>query len=422
MSFRSRAFALAAVSSFAVGCSDSPAPAEPIAAPRASAAPAPAGLFHRFVSIGTSISMGWQSDGVVGSGQAESWTVQLAALAGRDQTQPRLQETGCKAPLMAPLALGIRTSGEGAAVADAAAACSALEPGVTLPAQSVAIASATTADALNTTPESNTHPLFSRLYSRVLPSGTTQLQAALAQKPKFISVELGGNEVLNARSGIAIPGVTITPYAVWAQQYETLIAQVAAEVDRGVLMGLINDAADFPGFRRGAEIWNDRLRMGALHVAVDQNCANSQNLIFVPVRVPTAVAMGAASKANQGPMVPFTCADFGLGVQDFVLTPGDVTLVNTQLAQMNAFIAAKAEQIGFAYVPLEALYGRADLKPDFNAIALMTGTQPYGPYISLDGIHPNGAGHTVLAGAAASAINARYGLAIPKSRAWMAFR
>jgi hypothetical protein len=366
--------------------------------------------------------MGWQSDGVVGSGQAESWTVQLAALAGRDQTQPLIREKGCKAPLMAPLASGVRTSGEGAAVADAVAACAALETGVTLPAQSVAIASATTFDALNTTPESNTHPLFRKLYARVLPSGTTQMDAALAQKPKFISVELGGNEVLNARSGIAIPGVTITPFATWASQYEALISKVAGNVERGVLMGLINDAADFPGFRRGAEIWNDRARLSALQVTVDQNCAGSQNLIFVPVRVPTAVAIGTASAGNGGPKFNFSCADAGFGQQDFVLTPDDVMLVNNQLAQMNAFIAAKADEIGFAFVALEELYGRADLKPDFNAIDLMTGTLPYGPYISLDGIHPNGAGHTVLAAAAARAINARYGLSIPQSRAWIAFR
>jgi hypothetical protein len=366
--------------------------------------------------------MGWQSDGVVGSGQAESWTVQLARLAGRDQSQPLIGETGCKAPLVAPLASGVRTSGEGAAVNDVAVACSALETGVTLPAQSVAIASATTADALYTTPESNTHPLFSRLYPRVLPSGTTQLEAALAQKPKFISVELGGNEVLNARSGVAIPGVTITPYAVWAAQYDELISKVAGNVERGVFMGLINDAANFPGFRRGAEIWNDRANLSALQVTVDQNCESSQNLIFVPVRVPTAIAIGSAQVKAGLPKFNFSCADAGLGQQDFVLTPADVAFVNNQLAQMNAFIAAKADEIGFAYVALEELYGRADLKPAFNAFALMGTALPYGPYISLDGIHPNGNGHTVLAAAAARAINTRYGLAIPQSQAWMAFR
>jgi lysophospholipase L1-like esterase len=38
---------------------------------------------------------------------------------------------------------------------------------------------------------------------------------------------------------------------------------------------------------------------------------------------------------------------------------------------------------------------------------------PFGPYISLDGVHPSGSGQSILADAAVQAINARYGVAIP---------
>lgn len=65
---------------------------------------------------------------------------------------------------------------------------------------------------------------------------------------------------------------------------------------------------------------------------------------------------------------------------------------------------------------LPSLYGRPETKPAFNAISLMTDpATPYGPYISLDGIHPNAAGHAILASAAAAALDARYGLNIPLS-------
>ena len=57
--------------------------------------------------------------------------------------------------------------------------------------------------------------------------------------------------------------------------------------------------------------------------------------------------------------------------------------------------------------------GRTDVKPAFSVLGLMTTAQPYGPYYSLDGVHPSGLGSGVLADAAAQAINERYGLGIP---------
>ena len=46
------------------------------------------GVFNRYVAIGTSVSMGWQSDGVVAATQETSWPEQLAELAHRSITQP----------------------------------------------------------------------------------------------------------------------------------------------------------------------------------------------------------------------------------------------------------------------------------------------------------------------------------------------
>ena len=41
-------------------------------------------------------------------------------------------------------------------------------------------------------------------------------------------------------------------------------------------------------------------------------------------------------------------------------------------------------------------------------------TVPYGPYFSLDGVHPSTAGHRLIANAAADALIARYALSISK--------
>ena len=51
----------------------------------------------------------------------------------------------------------------------------------------------------------------------------------------------------------------------------------------------------------------------------------------------------------------------------------------------------------------------------------MTTSQPYGPYISLDGIHPSAEGARVIADAAAVALNSTYHLSIPTSTGALAY-
>jgi len=70
------------------------------------------GVFNRYVAIGTSVSMGWQSDGVIAATQQTSWPEQLAELAHRTITQPYIDGTGCRSPLVPALARGVRLSGE----------------------------------------------------------------------------------------------------------------------------------------------------------------------------------------------------------------------------------------------------------------------------------------------------------------------
>jgi hypothetical protein len=400
-------------------CTDAAIPTEPgQAAVRMAAGPLHEsegrGDFQRYVAIGTSVSMGWASDGVIAASQDQSWPAQLARMAHREITQPLISGTGCQAPLRAPLASGLRISGEAAAAARSTLACAPNVDGITLPTQNVAINAALTQDVLFTTPESVTDPNNGPMYPRVLPSGHTQLTAALAQEPKIVSVELGANEVLSTRTGIAIPGVTMYPVSAWAPLYTRVVDAVAAVAKHGLLVGLIRDVATFPGFRRGAELYADRVMFAAaFNVTVAADCEGSANLLFVPVRVPVAVATGLHMKSLGAGPFTLSCAGAPATIQDFVLTPEEAGSVNGQLAQMNAYIRSEAVRVGFAYSELESLYGLSDIKPAFNVVQFMTSAEPYGRYVSLDGMHPSAAGQRVIATAAADALNAKYGFGIP---------
>lgn len=294
-------------------------------------------------------------------------------------------------------------------IPSASLGCATNERCVSLPAANVAINAATAIDALGTTPENTTDLGNKKLYARVLPPRTTQVQAMEQQNPKFVSVELGANEVLGAISGAVIPGETVVPPSYFAQAYDQILDRVARTVNAGsVLVGLIDDAGSFPAFRTGDELYANRAEFALFGVAVQTNCQNSPNLLFVPTLVPRAVAAAAQLHA----VVPFSCAAGSPTDIDYILTPTEVAQVNGLLYAIDQHIQQEAARRGFAYFRLQALYGRPGLKPSFSIVTMMTNLQPYGPYISLDGVHPTALGQSVLADAAAGAINARYHLGL----------
>ena len=417
------------LTAFAAACTDAPS------APRAGAADVAAakapldsgarsrgrGDFHRYVAIGTSVSMGWHSDGVHAALQETSWPAQLARLAERELSLPRIAFPGCGAPLAAPLASGVRVSGEPTAAPFLSRMCAPNEPGVELPAGNVAIVGARTDQALFATPE-HPDPNYAPVYARVLAAGQSQVTAMEALNPKIVSVELGANEILGARDGAYVPGQTVVPVAFWQPRYQEVVARVAATARRALLVGLIDDLRNFPAFRTGGELWAARATFAPLHVQVSADCAQAPgaaNLLFVPVRVPLAVGEGAARARAGLPPAVLSCANLppvdqnGVAIRDYVLSPAEVAQANAQLVAMNAVIRAEAARYGFAYFALSALYERAVFKPPFNAAATMLSPTPFGPLVSLDGLHPSAAGHAVLAGAAAHALNATYGYGIP---------
>jgi hypothetical protein len=370
------------------------------------------GVFQRYVAVGTSVSMGFQSDGLVAATQATSWPAILSAMAGRELMQPYIDGTGCRSPLIAPLATGRRLSGESAGADASTLSCAALRDDVALPAANVAIAAALTRDVLFTTPENITDPGYVNLYKRVLLPGETQLTTMMAQNPKLVSIELGANEVLNARSGIAIPGISMFPVAAWQPLYNMVLDSVSKVTKMAVLVGLIDDVRHFPAFRRGEELWANRAEFAAFNVAVSADCEASENLLFVPVRVPVAVGTAAAYARAGAGSYTLSCAAGSATTQDYLLTPAEVDVVNAQMRAMTAHIRSEAERRGFAYFALGDLYDRSDVKGEYSVAAQMLSPMPYGAYVSLDGLHPTAAGARILAEAAALALNDTYRLGI----------
>jgi len=359
-------------------------------------------VFARFVALGTSNSMGVQAAGIFAAGQRAAWPAEVARRAGVPFSLPLVQDPGCGPPLLPPLASDLALVGAfgNNLVTTVMNTCAPLRTGIALPANSVAISGADVHDALTATVESKM-ALSSRvgtLYSRVLPPGKTQVTAMLDENPTFVSVELTANEVLPASTGRI---EAMTPYDSWASDYDQVLAAVKSTGARAVLVGLPTNAAQFPSIRSSREFFNQWPALLGLGITMSVSCYFSTNQLFVPGYLLTLVSKAPTTA---------TCTDVP-GVVDYVLTASDIAAINARIAQMNAHVQAMATANEWAYFNLDPVYALP--KPPFSVSNLLFSSQPFGPYISLDGVHPSAAGQSLLASAAIAAINAKYGLAIP---------
>ncbi|MDQ6829749.1 MAG: hypothetical protein M3081_12890 [Gemmatimonadota bacterium] len=378
---------------------------------KVSVGPAGRTAFERYVSIGTSVSMGWNADGVTSSTQQHAWPVQLAAFANVSFSVPLIQSPGCTPPIITPLAFQKRLDNTSAAASSSV--CAANFPGIVLPTNNVAISGAKASDAFLKTGASSV------LASRVLPPTLTQVTAMLAQKPTFVSVELGANEVLGTTSGLLLPNATLTPADTFFKYFDGVVDSVAKTGARAVLAGLVADVKSFPSIRSGSEIAADSVVLfNQWYVQVTDDCgkANANNLLFIPRTVLVAIATGSARAAAGLSRATLSCADVPFtgtnltAAQDGILTPADRTAINALLLLMSDHIKAKATSHGWAYFELNSLYSLP--KAPFSSVTLMTDVLPYGANFAADGVHPSAAGHTILARAAAHAINILYNFSI----------
>ncbi len=375
------------------------------------------GSFDRYVSMGTSVSMGVRNgfNAITAETQVGAWPSLLARQAGASNYRlPLVRPGGCLSPNVAPLSLGINLAGRPqASPLQPDTICAGGVAGIVLPTNNVAITGHKVLDALTQTPESaainRTDLPRRKILPLVLLPKQTQVTAMLSQRPTFVSVEFGANDVLGVVSGVVIPGATITPEVDFIATYTKVIDSVKKTGAKAVLIGLPSAIESAAALRTGAELHADSLTFALgfrVTIASDCKTTNAANYIFVPARVflaiGTARALGSAtlSCANAGPTTP-----------DGVLSPADIAVVNATIVAYNTAIQSLATANGYAYATLDAWF--LNPKPTFSVSQLLTSTTPYGKFFGLDGVHPTQAGQIEIANSAISAINARYRFEIP---------
>ena len=320
-------------------------------------------IFARYVALGTSDSMGVQSAGIFASGQRAAWPAQLAALAGAPFSLPLVQDPGCGPPLQPPLALDAVLVGAfgNDLVTAVMTTCARLQSGMTLPANNVTISRgrcsrrALQHHLVGGHHDQNRCPLQSCALARAdagrrdaRPATDVRIRQARGQRrpSREHRSHLRDDAVRGLGARLRSGGCRRPEHAACA-----------------VLVGLPNDAANFPSIRRARELFNEWPSLLPLGISVSLKCYLSSNYVFVP---------GYMLRAFVKTPTTATCADVP-GAADYVLTASDMSAINARMAQMNAHMRAKAAENGYAYFSLDALYGLA--KPRFSVSNLLFSTR-----------------------------------------------
>jgi lysophospholipase L1-like esterase len=365
-------------------------------------------LFLSYVAMGNSVTAGYQSGGIVDSTQRESYAAVIAQQAGTRFAIPSLQLPGCPPPIVnfqtqarldngTPTTCALRTSGSVTAVLN-----------------KVAVPGAITLD-----PTSASTPASNALTTLIL-GGKTQVERALDASPTFVSIEIGNNDVLSAAEhGTVVPEASIgspgvTPVDSVVASYAAMTTQLvkARPALKGLLVGVF-DVTALPSLFPAESLYSNLTFQTEFtdaaggSVTYEPNCAGSHALI----------AIGIIQFWEEAGLPPVVSCQAGVPVEPygdfFVLDSTKQRVIGQAVAGYNAYIRAKADSLGWAYadpnVALGALKssGAIPTLPNF-----LSATQPFGAYITLDGIHPSALAHKLLANLLIQGINKKYGVAI----------
>jgi hypothetical protein len=424
--FRTPAFAAAALLASLAGCEGSNAHVD---------GPKGASAFDNYIALGTGLSMGVQSGGVLYDSQVQAWPALLAHAATPGFSfvttdtivsgvvsfrMPLLRVPGCQPPLVAPLWFRVNMAGVNIAGVDST--CAGVIDAETPPMNNLALQGASAWTALALTPKmvlNSATPYGAgdrARYPLVLGSTQSQVTAMRVEAPSFVSVELGLTEVLGAAtSGLLVPAASYTqtaPYTyVPASVFAPLFAAIADSVQltraKVVLLSVPKVSALY-ALRPSSELWADRAGLATFGITVAADCGTSANSVFTGTLIPALAARFAATGATQ----TLSCADVP-GAADAILTPADISMLDATVAQMNAQIEQVAQQHGWAFADLAGVFPPpVSARTPYSASDQLTCVYPYGAYVSLDGVFPGAQGQAAIASTVASAIDSKYGFSI----------
>jgi len=400
------------------------------------------GIFQSYVSLGNSITAGYQSGGINDATQKQSYAVLLAAQMGTRFAYPSIALPGCPPPIINFLTQ-TRLTAQG--LPPSTSSSCYLRAGTAAILNNVAVPGATSFDP--NAPATPPSP-FANLLTQLILGGQNQVQRAAQADPTFATLWIGNNDVLApALSGVlvAAPGVSpgLTAQATFQTNLDKIVSDLQAAapgLKGGVLIGVV-DVTNAPALFPVSLLLNSPQFRGAFDVAagyvatstdpfksqplnIEANCtANPTTLVSILIAGQIAAFRNDSTKAptaRTGHPPDISCGTSAIYPapvgQIFILEPAEIAAVADRVTTMNNYIKAKAPAIGFAYLDpnqaLDSLKTKGEIVPGPHFAA--PGTSTFGKWISLDGIHPSAAAHILITNYLIDAINGKYATTLTK--------
>lgn len=400
--------------------------------------------FTNFVAIGNSLTAGYADGALSRSGQVNSFSMMLSQqfglVGGGDFNIPYLPAgngndgSGSNQRVLAyrPNCLGAIGATPVVASGSAASLASVASAG---PYNAMGIPGARAVDGISTF-YSSLNPFLTRITPT--PGSSSILSEALRVSPTFFTLWLGNNDVLgfataggigNVDPAIPFPGDLSNPLQVGGA-LTVMVDSLTKRGAKGVIAN-IPDVTSIPYFTTIP--WNG--------VVLTQAEADALNLTYQQVGHPgivwkeganpyiiedTTVVHGTLRirQARQGELILLTtpgdsirCAQWGISPfkalgDSYVLDESEVAVINTHTEQYNAAIANIASSYNIGLADMNSYMKTFKSGIVYNGVDLNAGFISGGAF-SLDGVHPNPRGYSLIANEFIRVINTKYNSTIP---------
>ena len=356
--------------------------------------------FSKYVALGDSLTAGFSNGGLATDQQLDSYPRLIHDAATGSDTgfeQPLVSEPGLPAQLalrgLFPTVLTPR-SGMG----------TPLNLNLPRPYDNLGVPGSRIHDTLAT--------VTGGLHDLVLRGLGTALQEALVQKPTFVSLWIGNNDVLAAAtSGIVIDGVTLTTPAAFEADLRSIVGAISASGAHLAIANLPNVTA-IPFVNTIPPVLvdpktNQPVLVGGAPVPLIGPSG--------PLGPNDHVLLTASAELARGNGIPVQLGGTGIPLSDsVVLSAAETAKVQARVTALNSIIAQVAQDQGAALVDINSIFD--DLVHHGRVVGGIEFTTSFltGGIFGYDGVHPTRLGYGLVANEFIDAINQTFGAHIPQ--------
>lgn len=354
--------------------------------------------FEKFVTLGNSLTAGYQNGALYESAQMYSFGKLIADQVGVTFEQPIVADpgTGGRLELQGLTSTGIQiyvNTNQGTPKNTA----------LNRPYNNLAVPGAFLYDIANATSSRTCYSYVfggqeNPLFDLVLRGQGSQLTQAKALNPTLITLWIGNNDILgHATSGATLP---YTPTTNFAGLYNALATELA-NTGAKVVVANIPDVTSIPFFTTvGPTLYAQGITAVWAVRGIGDTVPVNVLTNYLTLKASDLLAQGKGlSKTNPLP-------------NNVVLDSIEAANVKSVINDYNTTIASIAAAKGFGLVDANALLNSAKTGITVNGIRFTT-QYVTGGLFSLDGVHPTNRGYAIVANEFIKVINQKWGANIP---------